>query len=503
MQNQGKENEYIPKLMPFAENDMPLQDVVQGTSKLPTRSWPADMTSTGGTCEKSMLSSMRSYTLLFCSSPSFSTSSFPPLSPTPTVFRLTPSPAGHQVPAGGEREGGEACDRYQRESENLRAGHRSADPQRHAVRRCSSLPSSLPPSLLPSLLLASLHSVSPSHLILSDDDLKAIGISSLGARRRLLKRLHLLPRAWSPTFYAYQNSQSFFLSWPPSAAADDERRARDQELLLDQEANPFTLFLQKKASGKIFNALVRYAEGKHYESISDRANIRYQGEADGVYKLFMWGVGSYGRLGHGYGMSYAVPHVLTTFPPRTKILRVALGAEHSVACSVDGAVFTWGNGNVGQLGTTENYEGVGVNVQLIPRAVEALARSFVVLVAAGRWHNLVLTNDRAVWAWGDGKFGQLGLDSTSSQGLPARLKALDGRFVCSLHCGGWHSAAINESGKIFLWGKNAFGQLGLRSINTINHPRVNKTLRSIGKVRGDEGRGWRRRENKNRRVSVS
>ena len=85
--------------------------------------------------------------------------------------------------------------------------------------------------------------------------------------------------------------------------------------------------------------------------------------------------------------------------------------------------------------------------------------------------------------WGDNKFGQLGLDHFEPQGLPRKLFSLDSRMACSLHCGSWHSAVVTESGKMFLWGKNAFGQLGDGSVRTRNHPVLNQTLREIGKVR--------------------
>jgi alpha-tubulin suppressor-like RCC1 family protein len=249
--------------------------------------------------------------------------------------------------------------------------------------------------------------------------------------------------------------------------------------------NPFMRLHRKKFGGNIFKALARFAEQQHFEIIKERANLRYQGEADGVYKCFTWGVGMHGRLGHGYNISYATPQPMMHLG-RSQVLKLSLGAHHSIACTYDGSVLSWGNGQYGQLGngqSAEDYKGVGVNISMTPKAVAHLKRYFVVSVAAGRWHNLALVNDRTVWAWGDNKFGQLGLDHFVTQGIPRQVTTLDGRCTCSIHCGSWHSAAINESGKMFLWGKNSFGQVGDGSVKTRNHPYLNSSLRSIGKVR--------------------
>jgi hypothetical protein len=63
-----------------------------------------------------------------------------------------------------------------------------------------------------------------------------------------------------------------YISWPPNRA---EEIAKKQ--LLDRAkttGNPFAEFLKRKTGSKIFRCLVRYAEGKHFASIKDRANLR-------------------------------------------------------------------------------------------------------------------------------------------------------------------------------------------------------------------------------------
>ena len=46
--------------------------------------------------------------------------------------------------------------------------------------------------------------------------------------------------------------------------------------------------------------------------------------------------------------------------------------------------------------------------QLLPKKVEALADQRVIAVSAGNFHSLALTADGAVWSWGNGLYGRLG-----------------------------------------------------------------------------------------------
>ena len=319
-------------------------------------------------------------------------------------------------------------------------------------------------------------------LLRAEDDLKLVGVSAIGARRRLLKEIPKLSTRYPPVFYAYQNSRFVYISWPPNRA-DEIAKAQRSARGGIAGGNPFAEFLRKKAGGKVLRCLVRYAEGKHLETIRDRANLRYQTDPDGQNRLFTWGCGLNGRLGHGYSVSYASPHEVTTLPSIAKVVEVACGCEHTLVRTYDGSVLSWGNGDRGQLGTTDNYHGVGINVHYKPQAVFALKRYFVLQISAGRWHNAVLTSDRSVYVWGAGHFGQLGLDSKESRGMPTLLKCLDGRAVCKLICGGWHTAAISESGKILLWGKNTHGQLGMGDARSTTYPKICQILRYEGKVR--------------------
>lgn len=92
---------------------------------------------------------------------------------------------------------------------------------------------------------------------LKEEELKECGISAIGARRRLLKEIPKLPNRYPPVFYAYQNSDFFYISWPPNRASEIAETRK--KMKISKGTNVFEQFMQKKASGKIFRCLVSCA----------------------------------------------------------------------------------------------------------------------------------------------------------------------------------------------------------------------------------------------------
>ena len=67
-----------------------------------------------------------------------------------------------------------------------------------------------------------------------------------------------------------------------------------------------------------------------------------------------------------------------------------------------------------------------------------------------------------LFIWGRGEYGRLGLgDSSSSSKLRAtKVAGLEGHKVVQASCGGTHTMALTQEGRIFAWGRCSFGRLG-------------------------------------------
>ena len=68
-----------------------------------------------------------------------------------------------------------------------------------------------------------------------------------------------------------------------------------------------------------------------------------------------------------------------------------------------------------------------------------------------------VTMDGEVYSWGKGDVGQLGLPHAMGSVTPANVKALQGRNIVSAAAGAGHSAAIAADGSLYTWGANECG----------------------------------------------
>ncbi|XP_053109606.1 probable E3 ubiquitin-protein ligase HERC6 isoform X2 [Hemicordylus capensis] len=138
------------------------------------------------------------------------------------------------------------------------------------------------------------------------------------------------------------------------------------------------------------------------------------------------------------------------------IVHVSCGKEHSLAICNNGKVFSWGAGTFGQLGTGELRE------RIIPKKIDGLSTLKVIQVACGNYHSIALAKDGRVFSWGQNTHGQLGLGKeVSSRATPQHVPALDGIPLAQVSAGGAHSFALSLSGVAYGWGRNHAHQLGL------------------------------------------
>nr|XP_019959640.1 PREDICTED: X-linked retinitis pigmentosa GTPase regulator-like isoform X1 [Paralichthys olivaceus] len=137
-------------------------------------------------------------------------------------------------------------------------------------------------------------------------------------------------------------------------------------------------------------------------------------------------------------------------------LKIACGDEHTALITENGKLFMFGSNNWGQLGLGSKLT---VNK---PTCVKALKFEKVQLVACGRNHTLICTAQGKVYTSGGNSEGQLGLGHCEERAAFQRVDFLDSHGPFKMLAAGSNtSAALTESGKLFMWGDNTEGQIGL------------------------------------------
>lgn len=140
---------------------------------------------------------------------------------------------------------------------------------------------------------------------------------------------------------------------------------------------------------------------------------------------------------------------------------VAAGGAHSLARSADGGtVWAWGDNRYGQLG-------LGTLSSSSTRSVIA-GLSGVKALAAGADHSLALKDDGTVWAWGRNTDGALGDGTRTDRPVPQRVAGLDNVVAVAAAAG--RSFALRADGSLWAWGENGTGALGVGSQNDALEP---------------------------------
>ncbi|XP_062106439.1 ultraviolet-B receptor UVR8 [Humulus lupulus] len=155
------------------------------------------------------------------------------------------------------------------------------------------------------------------------------------------------------------------------------------------------------------------------------------------------------------------------FTPNTVIHQVSCGAAHMVALSEDGLLQAWGYNEYGQLGrgvTCEGLQGARVISAYARFLDEAPELVKITQVSCGEYHTAAISQNGEVYTWGLGHMGQLGhcsLQAGEKELIPRRVVALDGILIKDVACGGVHTCAVTEKGALYAWGGGQVGQLGL------------------------------------------
>ncbi|MFB9311776.1 RCC1 domain-containing protein [Nocardioides plantarum] len=163
-------------------------------------------------------------------------------------------------------------------------------------------------------------------------------------------------------------------------------------------------------------------------------------------------------------------------------------ANHVLAIS-SGAVYAWGAGGGGQLGV-DNQGDYATPVAVITTGTP-MAGKTITAVATGDYHSLALASDGNLYAWGSGSYGKLGTGNTSNALKPVRVNT--SRRFTAISAGPVHNLAVATDGTVHAWGSGGSGQLGNGgtasssvpvAVTTTGTPMAGKTITAVANGAG-------------------
>ncbi|KAJ3680411.1 hypothetical protein LUZ60_016689 [Juncus effusus] len=181
--------------------------------------------------------------------------------------------------------------------------------------------------------------------------------------------------------------------------------------------------------------------------------------------LYTFGDGTFGLLGHGDTKSISKPKQVESLKG-LRVKSVACGPYHTAAVveiiinnfksnNPGGKLFTWGDGDGGKLGHKDGEK------KLVPTCVAGLVDQDFVQVSCGNFLTVGLTVSGVVFTMGSKIHGQLGNPTAQDSCITCVDGPLKTEYVKEISSGSFHVAVLTSSGKIFTWGKGSDGQLGL------------------------------------------
>jgi hypothetical protein len=172
----------------------------------------------------------------------------------------------------------------------------------------------------------------------------------------------------------------------------------------------------------------------------------------------VWSKGTavYGNTGHGGAKTVEEFRPLAALQGRF-VKAIAAGPHYSLAITQEGDVFSWGRGFNGETGLFEQVESV-------PRFAPTVTKFRVVKVSCGNAHVLAVTESQQCISWGENTCGQLGIGCKSKPTYKPQLLDSIPSQIKEASAGWAHSVAVGTDGRVYSWGLNSHGQLGLGDV---------------------------------------
>ncbi|WP_146655005.1 RCC1 domain-containing protein [Labilithrix luteola] len=214
-----------------------------------------------------------------------------------------------------------------------------------------------------------------------------------------------------------------------------------------------------------FTARTRYVDVLGLSDVTSLAvGVMHNCAATDQGYVYCWGRSVFGELGYAVEGDAGSPDpndpgspIAQRVPGLTDVASVVAGEDHTCAIRKNGQVVCWGRNDYSQLG-----DGTGIG-RTTPAPVLG-DPTYAVHLTAGGFNSCATFSGGKVRCWGRNNFGQLGNGNTN-QGETVPSPPIVWLADVERLSTGEHTCAWRKDGKLFCWGRNDLGQLGLGSIS--------------------------------------
>ncbi len=253
----------------------------------------------------------------------------------------------------------------------------------------------------------------------------------------------------------------------------DQWRERERELEKDQER----VRMRTRTRGR--NASASASSASSSSPPSPSAVPKFE------TRVFRFGSNKYGQCavegGKCNAIAYPTP-MIDVYHPETyrkvTFVDLALGKLHSVGLALSGELYSWGSTASGRCGhgdsssiTAATMRGGGVPVGgghggghvLVTENGMAMMNAATTTTSTNYRNNNHTTTTTVI---------RSAMRMRNGISLPKRIDALRNVKIIQITSGDAHNLALSRSGRVFAWGNNASGQLGVGHVMHLMSPRL-------------------------------
>jgi alpha-tubulin suppressor-like RCC1 family protein len=232
------------------------------------------------------------------------------------------------------------------------------------------------------------------------------------------------------------------------------------------------------SDGQLTNTLLSIYSPKLIPGLNNIINIACGTNTtfclDNKGRVWSFGQNDFGQLGLGHSNIVDLP---TMIPELNNIIQISAENNYTLFLNKKGQVFI--AGNMGQLILGDcimRSFSINPNPSQIPDLVE------IVQISTGNNHVLCLDRQEKVWVFGYNRFGQLGLGDKRNRNTPVMIPNLEN--IVYVSCGSSHSICLDAWGRVWRFGSNENYQLGLnddinRTFPTLRDDSLNNIIQAI------------------------
>jgi len=207
--------------------------------------------------------------------------------------------------------------------------------------------------------------------------------------------------------------------------------------------------------------------GTETAKISSGFYTNFAIKTDGT--LWSWGYNSDGQVGQNQGGGFISSP--TQIPGTTWDKLAVQNYNHTAAIKTNGTLWTWGEGQYGQLGNNQNEN----NTRRYSSPIQVPGTTWASITAHASCMYAVKT-DGTLWTWGRNHEGQLGINlgsPTTSRSSPTQVGTDTTWSTDPVHITGAYESNISllkTDGTLWSWGSNANGSQGLNDRTARSSP---------------------------------